>query len=64
MGCFGGLSLGWLLVLGHHKHGPGPDDAPVYVAAGLALVGACLGAIAGLAVGIVYSVRLARRVGG
>jgi len=61
VGCFGGLSLGWLLVLGHHKHGLGPDDAPVYVAAGLALVGAFLGAITGFTIGTIFCVRVARR---
>lgn len=61
VGCFGGLSLGWLLALVHHKHGPVPDDAPAYVAVGLALVGAFLGAIAGFAIGIVSCVGLARR---
>jgi hypothetical protein len=58
----GGLLLGWFLALGYHKHGPSdPGDAPVYVALGLMLVGAGLGAIVGLVVGIIYSVRLTRR---
>jgi hypothetical protein len=61
VGCIGGLSLGWLLALGHHNHGPGPDDAPAYVAVGLSLIGAFLGAIIGFAIGIIFCVRLARR---
>jgi ABC-type nitrate/sulfonate/bicarbonate transport system permease component len=62
VGAVGGLSLGWLLMLGYHKRGPSdPGDAPVYVAMGLTMLGACLGAIAGLAVGIIYAVPLARR---
>ena len=51
-----------VLALGYHRHGPSdPDDAPVYVAMGLMLVGACLGAITGFAIGIIFCVRLARR---
>jgi ABC-type nitrate/sulfonate/bicarbonate transport system permease component len=62
VGTVGGLSLGWLLVLGHHTHGPSRiDDAPVYVAIGLTMLGACLGAIVGMVLGIIYSVRLARQ---
>jgi hypothetical protein len=62
VGCIGGFSLGWLLALGYHRHGPSdPGDAPVYVAMGLTLVGACLGAITGLAIGIIFCVRLERR---
>lgn len=38
-----------------------PADAPVYVAMGLMLVGTCLGAVIGSAIGIVYCVRLTRR---
>jgi hypothetical protein len=33
----------------------------VYVAMGLMLVGACLGAITGLAIGVIFCVRKARR---
>jgi hypothetical protein len=59
VGCVGGLSLGWLLALGYHRHGPSDlGDAPVYVAMGLMLVGACLG---GLAIGVIFCVRKARR---
>jgi len=62
VGCIGGFSLGWLLALSYHKHGPSdPADAPVYVAIGLTLVGACLGAVIGFAIGIIYCVRLTRR---
>lgn len=62
VGSVGGLSLGWLLALGHHRRGPSdPGDAPGYVAIGLTMSGACLGAIVGLLLGIVASVRLARR---
>jgi membrane associated rhomboid family serine protease len=62
LGCIGGLSLGWLLALGYHRHGPSdPGDAPVYVSMGLMLVGACLGALAGFVIGVIYCVRLARR---
>jgi membrane associated rhomboid family serine protease len=61
-GGLGGLLLGWFLALGYHRHGPSdPGDAPVHVALGLMLVGAGLGAIVGLVVGIIYSVRLTRR---
>jgi hypothetical protein len=35
VGCIGGLSLGWLLALGYHRHRPSdPADAPAYVAIG------------------------------
>lgn len=61
-GCIGGLALGWLLSLGYHRHGPSdPGDAPVYVAMGLTAVGACVGAITGFIIAVVYCVRLARR---
>jgi hypothetical protein len=59
-GAVGGFLLGWLLAFSYRKHDLGPGDAPVYVALGLMLVGAGLGAIAGL-VGIIYGVRLTRR---
>lgn len=61
VGVLGGFLLGWLLAFGYHKHDHGPNDAPVYVALGLMFVGAALGAIAALVVGIIYSVRLTRR---
>jgi hypothetical protein len=62
VGCIGGLSLGWLPALGYHKQGPAdPADAPVYVAMGLMLVGACLGAVTGFIIGIIICVRVARR---
>jgi hypothetical protein len=62
VGCIGGLSLGWLLALGHHRRGlSDPGHAPGYVAMGLMMVGGCLGAIIGLALGIIFCVRLARR---
>lgn len=61
-GCIGGVALGWLLALGYHRHGPSdPADAPVYVAMGLMFVGACLGAITGFIIAVVYGVRLERR---
>jgi ABC-type antimicrobial peptide transport system permease subunit len=61
-GCICGLALGWLLAFGYHRHGPSdPGDAPVYVAMGLMLVGACVGAITGFVIAVVYGVRLARR---
>jgi hypothetical protein len=61
VGAVGGFILGWLLAFGYRNHGHGIGDAPVYVALGLTMVGAGLGAIAGLVVGIIYIVRLARR---
>ena len=65
VGALGGMLLGWFLALNYHKHGPSdPADAPAYVTLGLILVVACFGAIAGLAIAIVYSIRLARRVEG
>jgi hypothetical protein len=61
VGCIGGFALGWVLALGYHKRGPSdPADAPVYVAIGLMLFGACLGAFIGLVVGIILCVRTAR----
>jgi hypothetical protein len=61
-GAVSGQSPAWLLALGYHRHGPSdPGDAPVYLAMGLTLGGACVGAIAGFIIGIIYSVRLARR---
>jgi hypothetical protein len=60
-GCIGGLALGWWLALSYHRHGPAdPGDAPVYVTMGLMAVGACLGAITGFIIALVYNVRLAR----
>jgi len=65
VGAVGGLLLGWFLALGYHKQGPSdPGDAPAYVTLGLIMVGTCLGAIVGLAIGIIYSIRLVRRVEG
>jgi membrane associated rhomboid family serine protease len=61
VGAVGGFLTGCLLAFGYHNHNHGPGDAPVYVALGLMLVGAGLGAIAGLVVGIIYGVRLTRR---
>jgi hypothetical protein len=62
VGGIGGLLLGWLLALGYHRQGPSdPGDAPAYVAIGLTMVGAFLGAIAGLTIAIIFCVRLARR---
>ena len=57
----GGFLLGWLLAVGYSKNDHRPNDAPVYVALGLMLLGAGLGAIAGMVVGIIYSARLTRR---
>ena len=62
VGCTGGLSLGWALALGYHRHGPSdPADAPAYVMLGLMLAGACLGAITGLVIGVILCVRRSRR---
>lgn len=52
-GCVGGLLLNGLLALGYHRHG----DAPVYVAMGLMLIGAFVGAITGVVVAVMYGVR-------
>lgn len=63
MGAIGGFLLGLLLSFGYHRHGPSdPGDAPVYVGIGLTLLGACVGAVAGFIGGIVYNVRLAKRL--
>jgi membrane associated rhomboid family serine protease len=60
-GSLGGLCIGWLLAFSYHRRGPSdPADAPVYVAMGLTVVGACVGAVAGFIIGIIYSVRLER----
>ena len=60
VGCIGGLSLGWLLALGYHRHGPSdPADAPAYVAIGLMLTGAFLGAIIGVVIGAILARRKA-----
>lgn len=56
----GGLLLGWLMALGHHRQGH-LDDGPVYVTIGLAYLGAFLGAVVGLVRGIVVSVKLTRK---
>ena len=62
-GVIGGLLLGWLLAFGYHRHGRSdPGDAPVYVAIGLTLVCACVGAVAGFICGSVYSVRVAKKL--
>jgi uncharacterized membrane protein len=56
-GCVGGLLLSGLLAL----HGASdPGDAPVYVAMGLMLIGAFVGAITGVVVALVYGVRMTR----
>ena len=61
VGCLAGFALGWLLAFGYEKRGPSdPGDAPAYVALGLMLLGGCVGAVAGLIVGIIWSVRSAR----
>ncbi len=62
-GGIGGLLLGWFLGFGYHKQGRSdPADAPVYVAMGLALIGVCTGAIAGLIIAAIYSLRQSRRM--
>ena len=56
------FSVGLYLMLSYHKQGPrDPGDAPAMVAVGLILIGSCLGAVCGLAVGIISCLRLARR---
>jgi NhaP-type Na+/H+ or K+/H+ antiporter len=61
-GCVGGLLLSGLLALGYHRHAASDlGDAPVYVAMGLMLIGAFLGAITGVVVAVVYGVRMTRR---
>ena len=60
-GGVGGLSLGWLLAFSYSRRGPSdPGDAPMMVAMGLALFGACVGAVAGFIIGMIYSMRLAK----
>lgn len=62
LGGIGGMVLGWHLAFGYHKRDPSdPADAPVYVTMGLILVGASLGALIGLVVGIILCVRAARQ---
>jgi ABC-type antimicrobial peptide transport system permease subunit len=62
VGSVSGLSLGWLLALGHHgRAASDPGDAPVYMAMGLMLLGAFLGAVVGLVAGIIVSMRMSRR---
>ena len=57
-----GFLVGLYLMLTYHKQGPrDPGDAPAMVAAGVILIGSCLGAVGGLAAGITFCVRLARR---
>lgn len=47
--------------LGYHQHGASDTgDAPVYVAMGLMLIGAFMGAITGVVVAVVYGVRMTR----
>lgn len=54
--------LGRVLALGFRRHGPcDPGDASLYVAMGLVEIGACVGAITGCIIAVVYCVRLARR---
>ena len=56
------VSVGLYLMFTYHKQGPrDPGDAPAMVAMGLILIGMCLGAIGGLAVGLIFCVRFARR---
>ena len=56
------FSAGLVDALGCHRHRPSdPADAPVYVAMGLMLVGACVGAITGLIIAVVYGVQVARK---
>jgi hypothetical protein len=62
IGVVGGFGLGWVLSLGYERREPGdPGHAPVYVALGLGLYGAGLGAIVGIAGGVGLCILLAVR---
>jgi hypothetical protein len=62
MGFAVAFSVGLYLMVTYHKQGPrDPGDARAMLAMGLILIGSCLGAIGGLAAGIIFCVRLARR---
>jgi hypothetical protein len=62
-GGIGGLSLGWLLAFSYHRRGPSdPGDAPMMVALGLAIFGACVGAVAGFVSGMIFSVAIGEKV--
>jgi hypothetical protein len=61
-GGISGMGVGCVMVLSYHRRGPSdPGDAPVYVAMGLIMFGACLGAIAGFIIGLTRSVLSARK---